>query len=68
MPCLSHKQIITVNWVITFKKTGNELIEFDVSYIIHEAGDEPGIILFIAHEDEEEAIKKLGLLKNLQSA
>jgi hypothetical protein len=44
------------------------LIEFDVSYIIHEGGSKPRIILFIAHQDEEEAMKKPGLLKDLQTA
>jgi hypothetical protein len=47
---------------VTFQKTGNKPIEFDVSYIVHEKDNEPEIILFISHEDEEEAMKKSGLM------
>ena len=68
IPISDQYLMVTVHWGVTFKKTGDELIEFDVSYIIYEAGDEPRIILFIAHQDEEEAMKNLGLLKNLQTA
>jgi hypothetical protein len=59
--------MVTVHWGVTFKKTGNKLIEFDVSYIINEIGQEPQIILFIAHQDEEEAMKKLGLTENAKA-
>ena len=68
IPVSDQYLMVTVHWGVTFKKTGDELIEFDVSYIIYEGGDEPRLILFIAHQDEEEAMKKLGLLKNLQTA
>jgi hypothetical protein len=51
-----------VHWGVTFKKTGDRLIEFDVSYLIQNIGGEPKIILFIAHEDEEQAMKNLGLM------
>ena len=68
VPISDQYVMVTVHWGVAFEKTGDELIEFDVSYIIHEAGDEPKIILFIAHEDEQEAMKKLGLLKDLQTA
>jgi Domain of unknown function (DUF4440) len=53
--------MVTVHWGVTFKKTGDELIEFDVTYIVQESDTEPKIILFITHQDEEEAMKKLGL-------
>ena len=39
------------------------MIEFDVSYLVQKIGPEPEIILFIAHEDEEQAMKELGLLQ-----
>ena len=38
------------------------MIEFDVSYLLQKIGPEPKILLFIAHEDEEKAMKELGLL------
>ena len=54
--------LVRVHWGVTFKKTGDTMIEFDVSYLVQKIGAEPNIILFIAHEDEEEAMKELGLL------
>jgi len=54
--------LVRVHWGVTFKKTGDSMIEFDVSYLVQKIGPEPKIILFIAHEDEEEAMKELGLL------
>ena len=68
IPISDQYVMVTVHWGVTFQKTGNELIEFDVSYIVHDAGAGARIILFIAHEDEQEAMKKLGVLKNLQPA
>lgn len=45
-----------------FEKTGNKLIEFDVTYFIQRIGPGPKIIMFIAHQDEERAMKELGLV------
>ena len=61
MPICNDYSMVVVRWGITFDKTGNKLIEFDTSYIIQETGSEPKIILLISHEDEETAMKKLGL-------
>jgi len=63
MPICNDYSMVVVRWGVTFDKTGNKLIEFDTSYIIQETGSEPKIILLISHEDEEEAMKKLGLQK-----
>lgn len=60
--------MVTVHWGVTFKMTGDKLIEFDVTYIVYDSGDEPRIILFISHEDEQEAMKRLGLLNQLKPA
>jgi uncharacterized protein YndB with AHSA1/START domain len=54
--------LMKIHWGVTFKKTGDTMIEFDVSYLVQKIGPEPKIILFIAHEDEEQAMKELGLL------
>ncbi len=63
MPICNDYSMVVVRWGITFDKTGNKLIEFDMSYIIRETGSEPKIILLISHEDEETTIKKI-VLKN----
>jgi ketosteroid isomerase-like protein len=56
--------MVKVHWGVTFQKTGNRLIEFDVSYLIQKTVDPPKIILFIAHQDEAKAMKELGLTEN----
>ena len=61
-PISDQYTMATIHWGVSFKKTGNRMIEFDVSYIVNETANEPKIILFIAHQDEEAAMKKLGLL------
>ncbi len=61
-PISSEYSMVRIRWGVTFKKTGNRLIEFDVTYFIQKIGPEPKIIMFIAHQDEEKAMKELGLL------
>ena len=68
IPISDQYTMVTVHWGATFRKTGDKLIEFDVSYIVYQPEDEPSIILFIAHQDEQEAMKKLGLLNELSPA
>lgn len=62
IPLADHHSLVTVHWGVKFRKTGYKLIEFDVSYIIDRTGPEPKIVMFVSHEDEEEAMKRLGLL------
>ncbi len=54
--------MVKIHWGVTFAKTGNRMIEFDVTYFIQKTAPEPKIIMFIAHQDEENAMKELGLL------
>ena len=61
MPICNEYSMVVVRWGVTFEKTGTKQIEFDVSYIIQETDIDPKIILLISHEDEETAMKKLGL-------
>ena len=61
MPICNEYSMVVIRWGVTFEKTGDKLNEFDVSYIVHEKITGPEIILFISHQDEEEAMKKLGL-------
>lgn len=61
-PVSNEYTMVVVHWGMTFEKTGNKLIEFSISYLIDETGEDPKIILYISHEDEEETMKKLELL------
>ena len=54
--------MVTVHWAAYFKSLAKPA-EFDVSYLVQLTGGEPRIILFISHEDEQETMKKLGVLK-----
>lgn len=54
--------MVKVHWGVTFKKTGDRLIEFDVTYFVQKTGNEPKIIMFIAHQDEQKAMEELGLM------
>jgi hypothetical protein len=61
-PISDQYSMIKVHWGVMFKKTGTKLIEFDVSYFVQKTPLEPKIIMFIAHQDEEKAMKELALL------
>ncbi len=67
MPVSDNYSLVKVHWGVKFKKTGDRLIEFDVSYLVQKTGQEPKIILFIAHQDEEQAMKELGLMSEKNS-
>jgi hypothetical protein len=60
MPISNEYTMVVVRWGVIFEKTGAKPIEFDVTYIVQDISS-PQIILFISHEDEEAAMKKLGL-------
>ncbi len=61
MPISDEYSMVKIHWGVTFQKTGDRLIEFDVTYFIQKIETEPKIIMFIAHQDEQKAMKELGL-------
>ena len=61
-PITDGYSMVKVHWGVTFKKTGDMVIEFDVTYFVQKTGPEPKIIMFIAHQDEQKAMEELGLL------
>ena len=54
--------MVKVHWGVTFRKTKDRLIGFDVTYFILKIGNKPKIIMFIAHQDEQKAMEELGLI------
>jgi hypothetical protein len=54
--------MVTIHWAVTFESLPKPA-EFDVSYLVQLTDEEPKIILFISHEDEQETMQKLGLLR-----
>lgn len=61
-PISNEYSLVRAHWAVTFQNTEMKLMEFDVSYIVQRMGEEPQIILFITHQDEQQAMKELGLL------
>lgn len=54
--------MVTIHWGARFESLA-EPVEFDVSYLVQLTEDTPQIILYVSHEDEQELLEKLGLLK-----
>lgn len=61
-PISEHYTLVKTHYGVKFRKTGDKLIEFDVSYLVCLVEKEPKIILFISHEDEHKTMKELGLM------
>jgi hypothetical protein len=61
-PISPDYSLVAVRWGSTFEKTGDRLIEYDVSYIVRTTGGPPKIVMFIAHQDEEKAMRELGIM------
>lgn len=64
IPISEQYSLVNVHWAVTFRKTGDTSVEFDVSYVVQKTGPEPRIILFIAHQDEQKAMEELGLIRD----
>ena len=54
--------MVTIHWAAYFKKL-DKPYEFDVSYLVDLTGKDAKIILFISHEDEEEAMKEVARMQ-----
>ena len=52
----------TVTWGTRFEKTGDQLITFDISYMVNVMGDDPKIVGYFSHESQEAVKQKWGLL------
>jgi hypothetical protein len=54
--------LATVTWGARFEKTGDRIIEFDISYLVEKAGKSWKILAYVSRADQEDEMKKLGLL------
>ncbi len=61
-PISDHHALVTVEWATTFKKSGDERICFEISYLVRLAANQPRILAYVSHEDQEEAMKSKGLI------
>ena len=54
--------MVTIHWGAHFEKL-DKPYEFDVSYLVQLTDDTPKIILFISHQDEDEAMKEVARMQ-----
>jgi hypothetical protein len=54
--------LATVTWGARFERTGDRVIEFEISYLLEEAGDEWRILSYISRSDQNAEMAKAGLL------
>ena len=54
--------LATVTWGAQFSKTGERIIEFEISYLLEQAGDQWKILSYISRSDQQEEMTKEGLL------
>jgi hypothetical protein len=52
-----------VTWGAQFAKTGDRLIEFEITYLLEQTGDGWTILSYISRSDQEEEMRKLGLIE-----
>jgi hypothetical protein len=62
VPLGDHHAFATVEWGARFQKTGDELICFSISYLLRFSDGSPLILAYVSHEDQEEVMRKRGLL------
>jgi ketosteroid isomerase-like protein len=62
MPVSNEYSMVKTHWGLTFQKTGNKIIESDITFLVQKNGAEPKIIMFIDHQDDEKVFQDLGLL------
>ena len=53
--------LVSVEWGMRFRKTGDRLITFRIAYLMEAAGDSWKILTYISENDESEVIRELGL-------
>jgi hypothetical protein len=61
-PISNEYSMVKTHWGLTFQKTGDNIIESDITFLIQKTGSEPKIITFIDHQDDEKVYQRLGLL------
>ena len=54
--------LATIRWGARFEKTDDRVIEFEISYVMEQARDSWQILSYISQTDQEEEMKKEGLL------
>lgn len=54
--------LATVTWATRFEKTGDRLIEFEISYLLEQDEDKWRILSYISRSDQSDEMTRAGLL------
>lgn len=54
--------IAEVEWAAKYKKTGAQLIHFEITYLLQFVEKQPKILAYVSHEDQEKAMIEYGIL------
>ncbi len=54
--------LATVRWAARFARSGERRIEFSIAYLLERAGETWRILSYISEQDQDEAMRKEGLL------
>ena len=61
-PISGQYSLASVKWGAKYKKTGEELIHFEITYLLRFFQNQIKILAYISHEDQERVMKKRGIL------
>lgn len=59
-PISENYALVKIHWRVVFTGNGERIVEFDVSYIVHQGSIEPKVVMFITHQDESQFMQRLG--------
>jgi hypothetical protein len=63
VPISDHHVLARVQWSIGFEKLADRAMTAEISYVVDKTDPaHPLIVMSIAHEDEEDALRKAGLI------
>jgi len=61
-PLSAAHALATVQWSARFDKTGDREIAFQIAYLVERSADTWKILAYVSQEDQEDEMKRLGLL------
>lgn len=61
-PISKQYSLASVKWGAKYKKTGEELIDFKITYLLQFFQNQIKILAHISHEDQEQVMKKRGII------
>jgi hypothetical protein len=61
-PLSERHELANVEWGARFEKTGAQRITFRISYLVEKVGEGWKILAYVAEKDQEEELRRLGLL------